>query len=432
MRIGELQAGGMAYHLGDALGSVRQLADATGTVTLARNFEPFGSTLISAGSGSSVWQFTGEARDASTGLTFLRARYLSSATGRFLSRDEWAGDLKAPLTLNKYLYVSVNPINFIDPTGLHGQPPMRKDCPIEPMPGHNWDCQAVDKVRALKSTFLDSATRHNKIPGMDNNGFAALLASTIIGERRLGRNSDFSTWQRILMFVEDELAGSGCVISAFHIEEARKNGDFKQVVRYVFNELPSVDTENEHIREIVTFASVGIGNVKLKTAADLWRGQTCTFDGQCTPVQVTKLQIKNLLGWTVDIDDPFGTQVISGPGEGYGGIYEPSKLESYQILAKQLYSNVMNIEYVAANMEAAALRATSLGITPTAFNSVAWHTKGVQTDEEILRLITTIKSPPQSAGHVDWVLDDVAVSLSVMNLTSSWTVNNETQYKNHP
>jgi YD repeat-containing protein len=39
MRIGELQAGGMAYHLGDALGSVRQLwHGGNAKVTLARKF----------------------------------------------------------------------------------------------------------------------------------------------------------------------------------------------------------------------------------------------------------------------------------------------------------------------------------------------------------------------------------------------------------
>src|SRR5574341_325255 len=62
MRIGELQPGGWAYHLGDALGSVRQLADATGNVTLARNFEPYGNTLSSVGSGSTIYQYTGEIR----------------------------------------------------------------------------------------------------------------------------------------------------------------------------------------------------------------------------------------------------------------------------------------------------------------------------------------------------------------------------------
>lgn len=41
-RIGELQPSEFAYHLGDALGSVRQLTDSSGGVTLARNFEPYG------------------------------------------------------------------------------------------------------------------------------------------------------------------------------------------------------------------------------------------------------------------------------------------------------------------------------------------------------------------------------------------------------
>jgi len=78
------------YFLTDALGSVQQLTDAAGNVTLAQSYEPFGETLSSAGSGSTVWQFAGEARDAS-GLTFLRSRYLNTATGRFFNRDPWAG-----------------------------------------------------------------------------------------------------------------------------------------------------------------------------------------------------------------------------------------------------------------------------------------------------------------------------------------------------
>jgi YD repeat-containing protein len=62
-RIGEQQPAGFAYHLPDALGSVRQLANASGAVTLTRSYEPFGSTLSSAGTGTTAFQFAGEARD---------------------------------------------------------------------------------------------------------------------------------------------------------------------------------------------------------------------------------------------------------------------------------------------------------------------------------------------------------------------------------
>jgi hypothetical protein len=39
-RVGEEQPGGWQYHLGDALGSVRQLANAGAALTLARSYDP--------------------------------------------------------------------------------------------------------------------------------------------------------------------------------------------------------------------------------------------------------------------------------------------------------------------------------------------------------------------------------------------------------
>ncbi len=41
-RLSQVSATDTEFFLGDALGSVRQLADASGTVTLARNYDPFG------------------------------------------------------------------------------------------------------------------------------------------------------------------------------------------------------------------------------------------------------------------------------------------------------------------------------------------------------------------------------------------------------
>jgi RHS repeat-associated protein len=111
-RIGELQLTGFAYHLGDALGSVRQLTNEVGVVTLARSYEPFGSTLTSVGVADTVFQFTGEQRDSATGLTHLRARYLSTSLGAFTQKD--------PIRLerNLYRYALSNPINYVDPFGL--------------------------------------------------------------------------------------------------------------------------------------------------------------------------------------------------------------------------------------------------------------------------------------------------------------------------
>ena len=105
------------YFLGDALGSVRQLADPAGEVTLTQSYAPYGETISSVGSDTSAYQFTGEMRDAS-GLTYLRARYLDNSVGRFISRDTWAGDYNRPLSLNRWMYVEGNPILYADPSGL--------------------------------------------------------------------------------------------------------------------------------------------------------------------------------------------------------------------------------------------------------------------------------------------------------------------------
>jgi hypothetical protein len=47
-RIGEEGVAGCQYHHGDALGSVRQLTDPGGAISLAKSYEPYGDLLSSA------------------------------------------------------------------------------------------------------------------------------------------------------------------------------------------------------------------------------------------------------------------------------------------------------------------------------------------------------------------------------------------------
>jgi RHS repeat-associated protein len=115
-RVGEEQPAGWAYHVPDALGSVRQLTDASGKVTLAQSYEPFGSVMTSIGSGETNYSYTGEWADG-TGLVHLRARYYVPVQGRFLSRDTWNGNSNIPMSFNAWLYVNANPVNFSDPSG---------------------------------------------------------------------------------------------------------------------------------------------------------------------------------------------------------------------------------------------------------------------------------------------------------------------------
>jgi RHS repeat-associated protein len=171
MRIGELQAGGMAYHLGDALGSVRQLVDASGNVTLARNYEPYGTTLSSAGTGNSVFQFTGEQRDTATGFTFLRARYYNGTVGRFFQHDPWKGDHLRPQSFNPYGYVGNNVVSMTDPTGrcypplewLRKVPPDDLLCKYMDAAAFVWGApMAKPEEKALAATYIGLwATAHS-------------------------------------------------------------------------------------------------------------------------------------------------------------------------------------------------------------------------------------------------------------------------------
>jgi RHS repeat-associated protein len=115
-RIAQQNIVGRQYYLGDALGSVRQLTNAVGSVTLARSYEPFGKLLSTAGNPLTKYGYTGEWTDP-TNLVYLRARYYDPATGRFLTKDPVRGLISLPITQNNYIYALNNPILLTDPTG---------------------------------------------------------------------------------------------------------------------------------------------------------------------------------------------------------------------------------------------------------------------------------------------------------------------------
>jgi RHS repeat-associated protein len=62
--------------------------------------------------------FTGREYNVETGLYYYRARYYDPGLGRFLQRDQWSAPLTDPSSLvNRYIYCSNNPVNWIDPFG---------------------------------------------------------------------------------------------------------------------------------------------------------------------------------------------------------------------------------------------------------------------------------------------------------------------------
>jgi RHS repeat-associated protein len=108
--LGRFADGEWTYHLPDALGSVRQVADGAGSLASSREWTPFG---VEVGAAQAGLGYTGEWNDPNVGLTYLRARWYAPSAGRFTQAD--------PLRLeqNSYLYAGANPVNWADPSGWY-------------------------------------------------------------------------------------------------------------------------------------------------------------------------------------------------------------------------------------------------------------------------------------------------------------------------
>jgi RHS repeat-associated protein len=82
-------------------------------------YYPYGVVTYTTGASQTEFGFTGEQYDTYIKLIYLRSRHYSPADGRFTSRDTWSGDVKRPLSLNRWMYVEGNPVNFTDPSGYN-------------------------------------------------------------------------------------------------------------------------------------------------------------------------------------------------------------------------------------------------------------------------------------------------------------------------
>jgi RHS repeat-associated protein len=100
----------------DQQSTTRALIDQNSALTDQISFLPFGEVQRRTGTTATPFQYTGE-QQAAAGMTYLRARFMDPRQGRFLGMDPYAGNLRNPLSLNKFNYVHSNPVMGVDPTG---------------------------------------------------------------------------------------------------------------------------------------------------------------------------------------------------------------------------------------------------------------------------------------------------------------------------
>jgi RHS repeat-associated protein len=103
----------------DGRGSVGQQVTATGSVTFAAFYSPYGEPSVTLGASASVFfGYNAEEQNPVTGLQYLRARYYQPTTASFAQQDTYLGDVSNPATLNRFSYCVADPVNYRDPSGM--------------------------------------------------------------------------------------------------------------------------------------------------------------------------------------------------------------------------------------------------------------------------------------------------------------------------
>lgn len=110
----------LTYHP-NRRGDILALTNASGTVTDTYGYSPYGLTAVSNPLSTNPFRFGGQfgVMDEGNGLHFMRARYYTASSGRFLSMDQLPGFLGNPQSLDRFAYALGNPVMNVDPSGLY-------------------------------------------------------------------------------------------------------------------------------------------------------------------------------------------------------------------------------------------------------------------------------------------------------------------------
>ncbi|MBI3622709.1 RHS repeat-associated core domain-containing protein [Candidatus Pacearchaeota archaeon] len=102
------------FYINDHLGGTSAVLDENKNKIEEEKYFAFGEEKTSSGE---RFTYTGKEKDDS-GLYYYGARYYDAGTGRFLQADPLSGKITNPQSLNKYVYVTNNPMRYTDPSGM--------------------------------------------------------------------------------------------------------------------------------------------------------------------------------------------------------------------------------------------------------------------------------------------------------------------------
>ena len=115
------------------------LADGEGHLTKTYRYGVTGELTYGSAAHENEYTYNGESYNPNIHSQYLRARYYNVVTANFLTEDSCLGNIREPLTLNRYNYCTSSYLNYVNPsenapTRFPG-PLQEPDLPGELQPG---------------------------------------------------------------------------------------------------------------------------------------------------------------------------------------------------------------------------------------------------------------------------------------------------------
>ena len=93
------------------------ITDQNGYLWQSYRYDAFGNATFGSPQYDNEYTFNAENYNPNIHSQYLRARYYDTVKGCFLTEDTYLGDIRNPLTLNRYSYCIGNPLFYRDPSG---------------------------------------------------------------------------------------------------------------------------------------------------------------------------------------------------------------------------------------------------------------------------------------------------------------------------